>query len=251
MRKGTSQVLQIFAVMFFVLLLVFAVLLLTLQTDELDSGRPQLAEDLANHHVEAMLVSILRQPAAGGAVADLIILDQKGSGDPASYAGPHDAQIAKAIDDAFTAQKIPYSIMIIYPTGDTFIIENYNVLAALQTGRSIQYHGKSTLYLPGTGDNIEIRAEVLKYEELEEATKPVTEVLKLSTMRRMGSRDAPTSPAEDAENAGEADATPSKPCPSPDEIRFATESACPGDSAEAKRCREDMIITSGWRRCLE
>lgn len=247
-RKGDWV--QIFTIMFFVLLLVIAIALLTLETDDLKSNRPQLSDDLHNQHMSAIFTGALRQVTYANtdddaakeqaSVAELIILNQAGSGDPANYAGTYDDQIAQSLDATFTPLQIPFTISILYPNGDALFIENYPVLTAKQLMRTIIYTGEITTFLPGTAGNIEIKIELLKYEELEDK-KPPAETFKLNIKRWRGSRTVMVTNPQ----TGEQEVV----CPSPAEIRLAAENACPGNSPQAVACRENMIASSGWRQC--
>jgi hypothetical protein len=156
---------QIFAISFFVLLLIFAIVLLSLDKNRVGGLREQLPTDLANQHLQASLVSIMRQPhttTVGGerttvSLASLISLNQQGEEREGKYSGLYDEQIATALDSFFSSAGL-YEISIAYPNRDELIIRNAAIAEMIasdvRSPRHLSEYTATTLYLPAGVGNI-------------------------------------------------------------------------------------------------
>jgi hypothetical protein len=71
-RRG--EWIQIFAISLFVIFLVVAMILLSLNKDSLQDERPQLQTDLVDQQANVLLINLLRSPTQEGTLADTIIL---------------------------------------------------------------------------------------------------------------------------------------------------------------------------------
>jgi hypothetical protein len=171
MRRGTLGVDQMILIMFFALLLIFAIALLAMESKKLQTDRPQLTEDLTNQEANAFLVSLMRTKVLDDArlgdtnFADVIIMNNEGAYD----------QFLLNMLQATTPDGTYIEIHIQYPSGRIVILRN-----ALLFGKGV---GISQLLLPGKDGNTRVSIAYSKDELLKRygVTPPSPSYTKIET----------------------------------------------------------------------
>jgi anionic cell wall polymer biosynthesis LytR-Cps2A-Psr (LCP) family protein len=132
---------QIFLILFFVLLVLLAIFLLQIQSGKHEDKRPQLDEDLHQQYQDTLLISILRTPTKEGTLADTIIL-------------------GKATKETLTA-----AIASIPGTTELTITTPENEVITTATKSNVGQ--RSTAYLPSAGGNVKVEF-LIEYAALAE-----------------------------------------------------------------------------------
>jgi len=143
---------------FFMLLLVFALVILMLKTGDMRSERPELDEDLAQQRANIMLISLLRADAPIGyeetgkkaPLADIIILNHDGT---------YDAAILSALESQVPSTAF-FLLELKYPSRSL----------TLTNGRLANdvYDGVTNAYLPTAGGIITVTMHYADIHTLEE-----------------------------------------------------------------------------------
>jgi hypothetical protein len=165
MKRGTIGIDQVILIGFFVLLIIFAIALLTGEAGNVKIDRPQLQEDLANQYTQAFLMSLLKTKAIDDArlgdtnFADIIIMNSDGK---------YDQFLMSTLPG--TIPKDTYvSIRITYPTRFLHI---GNIDDPMRGGGSLfskSVKSYASTLLPGRDGNIEVSIELSTPEKFEKA----------------------------------------------------------------------------------
>lgn len=148
-RKGDLEMwTQLFFIAFFVLILVVALVMLTIDRKRLQDERPELGKDIADQRAQQLLISLLRTQVQTGEksmpFADVIVFNERGGPD-LLYEQVNDSlrQIVPA-DTYFT-------LTVHYSNGGSFSIENSEIIAS-----HLGEVGRGAAVLPGSSGNANI-----------------------------------------------------------------------------------------------
>ena len=140
---------QLILVPFFVILIIVAMLLLTFESRQLESVRPELERDLLNQRANSLLVSVMRTPASSVTMADLIIRNTQ------------ESELNNTMG-AMLADNTYYQAFILYPNGLLLQPRN-SELARLTDEKSlvvdpiIRNVGTAEVLLPSNNGNIRVK----------------------------------------------------------------------------------------------
>lgn len=147
-HRGMSW-LQPFLVVFFAIILLFAVFMITLEKGKLPTMRAQVSEDLRDQRGYAMLNNLLRSPTKEGSFADTIIL----AGLDASY-----ASVVSGLPELNNTFII---LTVTYADNSEFSVKNIKE-------DMIENATTVTTVLPGAGGNVQVSLQLATDDECRE-----------------------------------------------------------------------------------
>jgi hypothetical protein len=158
MRSRRGDWIQIFMLIFFVLILILCIALLSLEKGSLKNEREQLGVDLMNQDASAQLIALLRSPASGGfegdgrkvQIADIIVIN---SYNATLKRGAYDDMLLHSLELA-VPKDLYFELIMTYPDGSMYMVSN------------TEYDGAYKLLLKDRGQ------EALENELSNKATNP-------------------------------------------------------------------------------
>lgn len=152
MNRRGMNIASVFAVSVFVILLILAIALLTIERDNFEPLRSTLEQEMAQQRADAALIAFLRQPL----VADI---DRDGTAEPATVAEAIVAGDIPAVEKHVKSSPAFSKLDISYPgtmyPANTTVVERLPENRFWRTRILVQIpQGRTTL--PGSDGNIEV-----------------------------------------------------------------------------------------------